>query len=112
MPGICVQYSGLTPQLPQLSALADNEDELDLLLLHISADSCASAGTGDADLHGGALSAGRPAEGEQSQDEGLHQGLVTWLDDVVKGVNALPGPRDSLLLVLLLSAVRSQALSC
>ena len=77
-----------------------------MLLLHVSADSCGSAAAGsqDADLHSGALSAGQ--SGERLQNDGLHQELVTWLDGVVKGINALPGARDSLLLVLLLSAVR------
>lgn len=72
----------------QLAALSDSDDDLDILLLHVSADVSAAPATG------------RHGEACDGQD------LIAWLDDVVKGVNALHGARDGLLLVLLLAAVR------
>ena len=53
---------------------------------------------------GGAADARDPLEGGAASDQQL---TIAWLDAVVKGINMLPGAKDSLLLVALLTAVRS-----
>lgn len=82
---------------PTLPTGNEDDDDLDMLVVHVDAGQHALACPGDGD---GAASL------EEEDAEGDQHLAVAWLDAVVRGVNLLPGAKDSLLLVILLTAVR------
>ena len=84
----------------------DDDDDLDMLIVHVSAGQLSLTASGSpAAAAGGAACLADSLNGDTEGKE-HHHAAIAWLDAVVKGVNLLPGAKDSLLLVTLLTAVR------